>query len=406
MESCILCLEINKNFVDSIKTNSAKWQENQIAELIEKHFWPLTYQSGRTTQIDTDKGIDYEDNKEGIPYGLLEPEILIDKPPETDESEILLYTAVKTEPQDESFTDVLNEPKSMPLKMNNNPSNKDDQLENPIEPKRISAKSKRKIERKNTNKTSCKVTKAEKLEIKMENCNDDSDENDNYEAIKKHDDDSSDSEDSSDNNNDQQADSDSPHSTERKKRKNYYKHRTNRKENDQFIAKHLKDIACDLCKTSFESFGALRHHFTEIHKRRGYVICCSKKFCNRTLLVDHIHTHLNPDHFKCTKCDRVLPDRLRLENHMLRLHEVTELEKKRCDVCQKPFIDGYSLRIHKLTHLPEDQKKFPCKECGKIYANSYLLKAPYRTDTFKEFCKVCYICGKSICTTSADYNYI
>ncbi|TMW41732.1 hypothetical protein DOY81_013188, partial [Sarcophaga bullata] len=370
MESCILCLEINKNFVDSIKTNSAKWQENQIAELIEKHFWPLNslltslnsalclpcwqeldnfhkfymrieeahinfgrlIKVGDTTQIlDTDKGVDNEDNKEGIPYGLLEPEILIDKPPETDESEILC-TAVKTEPQDESFTDVLNEPKSMPLKMNNNPSNKDDLLENPIEPKRISAKT---------------------------------DENDNYEAIKKHDDDSSDSENSSDNNNDQQADSDSPHSTEHKKRKNYYKHRTNRKENDQFIAKHLKDIACDLCKTSFESFGALRHHFTEIHKRRGYVICCSKKFCNRTLLVDHIHTHLNPDHFKCTKCDRVLPDRLRLESHMLRLHEVTELEKKRCDVCQKPFIDGYSLRIHKLTHLPEDQKKFPCKECGK-----------------------------------------
>ena len=41
MESCILCLEINKSFVDSIATNSKKWQEYQVAELIEKHFWPL-----------------------------------------------------------------------------------------------------------------------------------------------------------------------------------------------------------------------------------------------------------------------------------------------------------------------------------------------------------------------------
>ena len=337
---------------------------------------------GDTTQIlDTDKDIDNEDNKEGIPYGLLEPEILIEKQPETDETESLC-TAVKTEPQDESFVDVLNEPKSMPLKINsNNTSHKDDHLENPIEPKRTPSKSKRKIETKYTSKTSCKVAKNEKHEIKMENCNNNvSDENDNDDAIKKQDD-SSDSDDSTDNNDDQQADSDSPCCTERKKRKNYYKHRTNRKENDEFIAKHLKDIACDLCKTSFENFAALRHHFTEIHKRRGFVICCNKKFCNRTLLVDHIHTHLNPDHFKCTKCDRVLPDRLRLESHMLRLHEATELEKKRCDVCQKPFIDGYSLRIHKLTHLPEEQKKFPCKECGKMLVSIFCRNKVHRSKT-------------------------
>lgn len=41
MDSCILCLEVNENFVDSITINSFKWQENQIAKLIEKHFWPL-----------------------------------------------------------------------------------------------------------------------------------------------------------------------------------------------------------------------------------------------------------------------------------------------------------------------------------------------------------------------------
>ena len=41
MESCLLCLEVNENLVDSIKTNSAQWMEYQIAELIEKYFWPL-----------------------------------------------------------------------------------------------------------------------------------------------------------------------------------------------------------------------------------------------------------------------------------------------------------------------------------------------------------------------------
>lgn len=312
---------------------------------------------GNTTQIlDTNKRVDNDDNKESIPYGLLEPEIVIDKPLKINEG--LTVCVVKSEPQDECFTDVL----SVPLATNTNVFD-EDHLETPIKVKNVPPKAKRKTETETKNISQTPPEK--KHEIKLENCNTESDDSDTDDEANKQQHDSSDSDNTS-NNNDNQADSDSLHSTGHKKRKNYYKHRTNRKENDQFIAKHFKDIVCDLCKTSFESFAALRQHFTEIHKRRGYVICCNKKFCNRTLLVDHIHTHLNPDHFKCSKCDRVLPDRLRLESHMLRLHEATDLEKKRCDVCQKPFIDGYSLRIHKLAHLPEEEQKFPCKECGKM----------------------------------------
>ncbi|TMW41176.1 hypothetical protein DOY81_013746 [Sarcophaga bullata] len=119
-------------------------------------------------------------------------------------------------------------------------------------------------------------------------------------------DDHSDSDDSD--NNDNQQDSDAQGNTSNKKQKTYYKPRTKRKEHDQFIAKHLKDIACELCKTSFETFAALRQHFASIHKQKGYVICCNKKFFNRTRLVDHIHSHLNPDHLKCSECGRVMSD--------------------------------------------------------------------------------------------------
>lgn len=41
MESCLLCLDINKDILDSIKYNSSQWQELNIAKIIEKHFWSL-----------------------------------------------------------------------------------------------------------------------------------------------------------------------------------------------------------------------------------------------------------------------------------------------------------------------------------------------------------------------------
>lgn len=39
MEGCLLCLEIDKDFVECIKVDSTQWQELNIKTLIEKHLW-------------------------------------------------------------------------------------------------------------------------------------------------------------------------------------------------------------------------------------------------------------------------------------------------------------------------------------------------------------------------------
>ena len=314
----------------------------------------------KTQILEKDTSTYNEDDKEFIQYGLLEPEILIDKPSGEDEIETLC--SIKTEPQDESFVDVPIEDTRKLLDTDDGLSNTDP-LEKLIKPKNTPSRNKRKVVTKSSNKTPSKVTKDETIEIKKEKQDNGRENNDNADAIKQPDNNDSDNSFKNDN---YQSDSDSQQNMENKKRKTYYKHRTNRNEHDEFISKNLKDIVCDICKTDFDTFAGLREHFAGIHKQRGYVVCCNKKFFNRTRLADHIHSHLNPDHFKCKQCDRVMSDRLRLESHMLRFHGATELEKKHCDVCQKPFIDGYSLRIHKLTHLPEEDKKFPCEECGKL----------------------------------------
>ncbi|KAI8128869.1 Transcription factor grauzone [Lucilia cuprina] len=462
MESCLLCLEINKDILDTIKANSTQWQDLDMGKVIEKHFWPMNniqtnswiclscwqevndfhkfymrieeahMNFGKikvedagvislTTTVECKEEITIqktkikatteEEVKDNIAFCFLEPEILIDQPQPQDlaEPEILIdpptpapdleankETAI-TQPLDELDLD------DMPLKQ----ACKRLRLENQITNKDPLEKSKKsKVNNKSKNKK--KPTKAKattETKISEENAADESqvkeeplDTNDNH-----------DSDSLSDNDNDDasyQPEKDSAETVESKRRKAYSKHRTNRKENDQFIAEHFKQMFCDLCQVPFEDFPAMQKHFTENHKQRGYVVCCKRKFFDRTRLVDHLHCHLNPDHFKCNECGKAMSDRISFDSHMLRVHRASAYEVVKqhcCDVCGKSFTEAYVLRIHKLTHLPEEEKKFPCSDCGKNYGSPYLLNQHRQAVHLKRFVKICYICGKAI-NSSAEFK--
>lgn len=144
------------------------------------------------------------------------------------------------------------------------------------------------------------------------------------------------------------------------------KSRINREECDKFIYEHFKQMNCKICQEPLENFSATQKHFLDIHQQKGYLFCCNRKFFKRRDLVDHIHCHLNPNHFKCAKCGKVLSDRVRLEKHEMGVHGGVKVKKHRCDTCGKSFLEIHDLNRHKLTHLSEDEKKFPCKECGKL----------------------------------------
>lgn len=301
---------------------------------------------------------DCEDGeKDNFGYCFLEPEILIDQP--KPEEIVISKESPLKEPLDELNID------DMPLKeackrlrMEYSIVN-EDPLEKSKRPRVCKARNIKTLRRKRSTERSATVGKKtqEKLEVKEEPIDD----------IDNNDSDSSDSNDNDDNHDtNYQSGKDSPETTECKKRKSYNKHRTNRKENDKFIAEHFKQMFCDLCQIPFEDFPNMQRHFTEIHKQRGYVVCCKRKFFDRTRLVDHLHCHLNPDHFKCAECGKAMSDRISFDSHMLRVHRANEVIKQHsCDVCGKSFTEAYVLRIHKLTHLPEEEKKFPCEDCGK-----------------------------------------
>lgn len=133
------------------------------------------------------------------------------------------------------------------------------------------------------------------------------------------------------------------------------------KEYDRIIAEHFK-IFCNICQSAFDNFLLLRKHFKVEHKQRGYARCCKRNFFTRSLLVDHIHVHLNPEHFKCQQCSKIFSDRSRLQSHK-KLHE-DDSKLDKCEKCGKLFADKGALKKHILTHSSE--KPFPCKICGKL----------------------------------------
>lgn len=132
------------------------------------------------------------------------------------------------------------------------------------------------------------------------------------------------------------------------------------KEYDKIIAENFK-IFCNLCQIDVDNFLSLRRHFKIEHNRRGYARCCKRNFFTRSLLVDHIQVHLNPEFFKCPQCNKVFSDRSRLLCHK-KLHE-DDSKLDKCDICGKLFADKGALKKHVQTHSSE--KLFPCSICGK-----------------------------------------
>lgn len=114
----------------------------------------------------------------------------------------------------------------------------------------------------------------------------------------------------------------------------------------------LKSHACSLCSNKYTNQGNLDRHIRATHKNERQHICliCSKSFSQATLLKQHQSVHITQRNFSCD--------------------------------CGKAFKTEAYLKLHKLRHLPKEQRpkrkymptnrkyKRPkricvCTECGK-----------------------------------------
>lgn len=174
------------------------------------------------------------------------------------------------------------------------------------------------------------------------------------------------------------------------------------KEEDEKISKFF-ELKCNTCSEPFETFLKLKAHTLSVHNEEAVVICCDRKLKNRTRLVNHLNSHINPNRFKCTQCDsKGFLTETGLNLHILSTHSPRELHKFKCQKCPRTFITGSRLNRHLHSHLEEKEKKFKCPQCDKAFSLDCVMKAHLRThDESAKF--ICEICAK-IFKTKCDYN--
>lgn len=106
-------------------------------------------------------------------------------------------------------------------------------------------------------------------------------------------------------------------------------------------------------------------HYTTEHNQPGCITCCESKFSRYPAIAMHMVRHLQPDAFKCDMCGYSVSRPRFLEYH--KLTHLPESEKRfACDYCSKRFCWKGALQIHMNSHQPEDKRrKYVCHTCGK-----------------------------------------
>lgn len=151
-------------------------------------------------------------------------------------------------------------------------------------------------------------------------------------------------------------------------------------------------LECHICNAPLSDFRLLKSHYQNEHETKGYAMCCGKKFPKKTLLIDHLRVHKDPNHFKCSLCIKTFETRRGLE-----LHADAHKPRERiynCDECGKSYFKEHVYKRHKLTHIPEDERKYKCTQCEKRYATDYLRRQHEDITHSKKNLKICDICGK------------
>lgn len=188
--------------------------------------------------------------------------------------------------------------------------------------------------------------------------------------------------------------------------KKVYRRRT--KLDDSKIINSI-DMKCDLCDVLLESFADAVLHHQNYHNQKGYLICCSRKFRQKSALIDHLDFHENPEHFQCQTCNRNFNSLSNLRTHITTSH--LPQTRFQCDSCGKYFNCKYRLASHLKIHISQKESsvKFPCleKDCGKVFHNKMGLKSHHKIchnpnrDTFS-----CEICGKQLMTRTSLKDHV
>jgi len=139
-------------------------------------------------------------------------------------------------------------------------------------------------------------------------------------------------------------------------------------EYDVIIAKFFTSVLpCAICNLLVHNFTEMQRHHRLTHQvDPGYMMCCGRKFTQRKVLAEHVLVHWNPEHFKCSVCEKAFQNSRHLESHQqVHMDPAIKLTFS-CDLCSKTFLSKTAIDYHKLNkHVPKSEFKFTCSECNK-----------------------------------------
>ncbi|KAH8273048.1 hypothetical protein KR018_004922 [Drosophila ironensis] len=168
--------------------------------------------------------------------------------------------------------------------------------------------------------------------------------------------------------------------------------RSSIKEMDDYIAANVK-LDCALCAVPLEDFTDLKRHFRVEHDCTGYVKCCNNRYKKRTLYVDHLHCHKDPQYFSCKSCRKNFLNRNSQVMHMLRFHSQQQELVHQCAICEARFAKKFLLTMHLKGHKGTERPEV-CDTCGKTFRTKFELSAHVKRMHAADFTPIiCDICG-------------
>ncbi|XP_002044092.2 transcription factor grauzone [Drosophila sechellia] len=168
--------------------------------------------------------------------------------------------------------------------------------------------------------------------------------------------------------------------------------RSSIKEMDDYIAANVK-LDCAICAAPLEDFNDLKRHFRVEHDCTGYVKCCNNRYKKRTLYVDHLHCHKDPQYFSCQSCRKNFLNRNSQVMHMLRFHSQQQELVHQCAICEARFAKKFLLTMHLKGHKGTERPEV-CDTCSKTFRTKFELSAHVKRMHAADFTPIiCDICG-------------
>lgn len=161
------------------------------------------------------------------------------------------------------------------------------------------------------------------------------------------------------------------------------------------------DMKCEMCEEQLESFNALKKHYYQTHRTRGYIKCCGRTFHKQYRLLEHLSYHVGSSMVRCEECNKTFSSRSYLLVHRSRVHGQPEDRPYKCTQCHQSYALECHLKAHIVSHV-----RVNCTICGKELASAHSLRTHMINMHGNRENHICDTCGREFRSRPAFERHV